>query len=326
MKLRGIDFGPVWAGSGSMGFFSGDEYWFHRHYRKVFGERFCPERLTFVAKTATLSLRRGKKFGEEGNMELADDGVSPKQRRPDCISATPLGFMGGYMLNAVGLSNMGIRWLLIQKEWQKRKDPFFLSFMPVLHDEGMVQETRAFARILKQELLCFRAPVGLQINLSCPNAGADFGKVAGNALAVLDILSELNIPIVPKLSISTPIEAVYEISRHPACDALVCFNTIPYEKHEYVAWQKLFPFGSPLVKYGGGGLSGAPLLPLVCERIRALRGQGITKPINASGGILHPRDVVSAKKAGADGISIATALVFRPWNVRAIYECAHKIF
>lgn len=325
MKLRGIDFGPAWGGSGGTGFF-GEGYWFHLYYRKVFGERFCSERLTFVAKTATLNPRRGKKFGEEGNMKLADDGVSPRQRRPDCISATPLGFVGGYLLNAVGLSNMGIRWLLQQKEWQGRNEPFFISFMPVSHGEDMIHETSAFARILKQELPCFRAPVGLQINLSCPNAGADLGKVDRNVLAVLDILSELNIPIVPKLSISTPLEAIYEISRHPACDALVCFNTIPYGKHESIAWQKFFPFGSPLAKYGGGGLSGKPLLPFVCERIRGLRGLGITKPINASGGILHPRDVVLVKKAGADGISIATALALRPWNVCGIIARAHEIF
>lgn len=325
MKLRGIEFGSAWVGSGGVGFFSGGEYWFHPYYRKIFGKRFCPERLTFVAKTATLNPRRGKKFGEEGNMKLADDGVSPKQRRPDCISATPLGFMGGYLLNAVGLSNMGIRWLLQQKEWQGRNEPFFISFMPVSHGEDMLQETSAFARILRQELPCFRSPVGLQVNLSCPNARADLGKVAQNAFVMLDVLSELNIPLALKFSILTPPEVIYEISRHPACDALVCFNTIPYGKHERIAWRKLFPFGSPLAKYGSGGLSGKPLLPLVCERIRGLRGLGIIKPINASGGILHPRDVDWVKKAGADGISLATALVQRPWRIQSIVERAHNI-
>lgn len=123
-----------------------------------------------------------------------------------------------------------------------------------------------------------------------------------------------------------PIEIIQVLDCHPAVDAFVCFNTIPHGKHESIAWQKLFPFGSPLAKYGGGSLSGKPLLLPVCERISVLRGAGITKPINMSGGITHPRDVILAKKAGADGISVATALARRPWNVRAIIESVHKIF
>lgn len=328
MKLRNIEFGPIWIGSGGMGFF-GEGYWFHKHYRRVFNGRFCPELLTFVAKTATLDLRRGKKFGEEGNMELADDCISPKKMFPHCIAVGPSGFIGGSLLNAVGLSNMGIRWLLQQKEWQRRQNPFFLSFMPIKEDEEGIQETKAFARILRAELPCFfKDVVGLQVNLSCPNAGVDMEKIPKKANVILDVLSDLNIPLAVKVNVLMPIEVAKEIAEHFACDALVCSNTIPYGAHRSINWRRHSSFlgNSPLVKYGGGGLSGKPLLPLVCEWVMEARSSGIAKPINVGGGILHPRDVDAVKRAGADGISIATALALRPWRVHAIYARAYEVF
>ena len=46
MQLRGVDYGPIWAASGALGFF-GEGYWFH-----TFGPSL--DKLTFVAKTVTL--------------------------------------------------------------------------------------------------------------------------------------------------------------------------------------------------------------------------------------------------------------------------------
>lgn len=69
-------FGPVWGASGVRGFF-GEGYW----YQKLF-TRFIPgysfAGATFVAKTVTAN-------PTIGNMPLADDGLSPKEKRPACI-------------------------------------------------------------------------------------------------------------------------------------------------------------------------------------------------------------------------------------------------
>ncbi len=58
MKLRGVEFGKVFAASGMQGFF-GEGYWYHR-FLKPFGLNF--EGITFVAKTTTLNPRAGKIF------------------------------------------------------------------------------------------------------------------------------------------------------------------------------------------------------------------------------------------------------------------------
>lgn len=318
MILRGIDFGPAWIGSSALWFF-GEGHWTHRYYSMLFGRRFCPHEFTFVAKTTTVESRLGKKYGEEGNMELNDD-FTPKQLLPDCISSK---FIAGEMLNAVGLSGPGARKLFERGEWQERTEPFFLSFMTTKKGEEAVSQMREFNGMLWWHMCYFRAPIGLQINLSCPNAGVDLEEAARDACIALDIFAPLGIPLVLKFNVLISVDVVKKITEHPACDAILVSNTIPYGKHASIDW---YSDVSPLAQYGGGGLSGAQLLSPVCEWIKLARKAGITKPINAGGGILCSADVDQVKKAGADGISIATAVTLRPWRLRSILERANEVF
>lgn len=320
MRLRGIDFGPAWIGSSALWFF-GEGHWTHRYYSMVFGRRFCPHEFTFVAKTTTVESRLGKKHGdgEDGNMELNDD-FTPKHLLPDCISSR---FIAGEMLNAVGLAGPGARKLFEQGEWQKRTKPFFLSFMTTRKGDDAVRDMVDFKSMLWLHLCYFHAPVGLQINLSCPNAGVDLEEAARDACVALDIFGALGIPLVLKFNVLISVDVVKKIAEHPACDAILISNTIPYGKHASIDW---YSDVSPLAQYGGGGLSGAQLLSPVCEWIKAARAAGITKPINAGGGILCAEDIDFVKEAGADGISIATAVALRPWRLRSILERAEQVF
>lgn len=329
MVLRGIDFGPIGGGSGALSFF-GEGYWPHKVYKKLFPYAFCPELLTFCAKTMTLPPRRGKRYGEEGNLELAADGVSPKEWFPDCIKMGVRGFLGGYMANAVGLANMGARWLLDQEKWQKRTEPFFLSFASVEKERAdVLLEAKNFRVLIEFWKDAFRAPFGLQVNISCPNTGIDMSTAAYNAEAQLDVFSELGIPLVLKFSTETPVNLICNITKHPACDAIIVSNTIMWGEGRYVEWNKLFGSKgvSPLARYGGGGLSGAPCLPEVRKVIGYLvTRRGFDKPIIASGGISRPRDIDAVKKIGARGVEVATALFTCPWGIRDLVERSHEVF
>lgn len=329
MKLRGIDFRPAWLGSGASGFF-GEGYWFHLPYEILFGSCFCPDEFTFVAKTTTLDPRLGTTPGKDGNMQLADDGVSPKHWFPDCIKAGVRGFLGGYMLNSVGLPGEGARWLLDQGKWQGLRSPSFLSFMSLKDGDAAIDEAVVFRDLLGAYLHGFCAAVGLQINVSCPNANQDLEAAARKATMLLDVFASLGVPLMVKLNALTPVEVACKIAEHPACDAILVSNTIPWgSEGTGIMWSRFFGTKgvSPLRKeYGGGGLSGAPLLPLVCDWIKAAKKAGITKPINAGGGILCAADVDRVKEAGADGISIATAVALRPWRLRSILDRAEKVF
>lgn len=313
MKLRGIDFGHILGASGVQGFF-GEGYWFHK-YLKPFGLDF--EGMTFVAKTTTFNPRTG-------NMTL-DTNFQSKYLFPNCIVVKPF---KGIVLNSVGLSGPGAEVLLKAGQWQKIEKPFFISFISVSdHRHKRLDELREFVRLFKEHLPNFASPVGLQLNFFCPNV-LHVCETVDEIYDSLSIASTLDIPLMPKLNVLFPLELVKEISEHPHCDALCISNTIPWGKlPNKINWKGLFGSDvSPLAHYGGGGLSGKPLLPLVAEYVAQIRERGINKPINAGGGILSMRDVYSLYDAGADSIFLGSIAILRPWRVKGIIRKTNKLF
>jgi len=311
MRLRDIDFGPVWDASGVRGFF-GEGYWYHR-WLKPIGLSFKGS--TFVAKTTTLAPRKG-------NMELAEDGLSPKRRRPDCVVVK---LRQGAALNAVGLSGPGAEALFADGRWQAREEPFFLSFMAVGDTlSKRLDELNGFMRIFERHRAEFRAPVGLQINLSCPNTGHDFSEIEHEAVMMLAHAASLGIPLVPKFSVVTPFAIVARAARHQACDAVCVSNTIPWGQVDADLRNEIFgALESPLAEYGGGGLSGAPLFPIVRAWLLRAAVMGFPKPINAGGGILSPADARTLLELGAASVFVGSAAFLRPWRVASIIRAAH---
>lgn len=315
MQLRGIDFGPVLDASGVEGFFG--EGWWYDKFLYPFGLNF--KGCTFVAKTTTLLPRKG-------NLPLKEDGITPKGLKPKCVK---INFFKGIILNAIGLSGPGARALFEDGRWQKRRNPFFLSFMSIATTpEERRMELKSFVELLANYLPGFNAPVGLQINYSCPNVGLKQEKLIEEVRDGLKIASVLNVPLMPKFNLTIPVEIAKEISDDPNCDALCISNTIPWRQlPEKIDWQSLFGTNvSPLAHLGGGGLSGKPLLPLVTDWVDKARKIGITKPINAGGGILSPNDVDLLYKAGASSIFIGSIVALRPWRVLKTIEKAYKVF
>ena len=307
MDLKEIPFGRVFAASGVQGFF-GEGYWFHDPL-KHFGLDF--DNTTFVAKTTTLKPR-------PGNMPLQSD-FTPRERMPECIHARPL---RGVALNAIGLSGPGAEVLFKTGRWQKRVDPFFISFMSTAASRSeRNEELIEFVKLFEFYLPDFYAPVGLQINYSCPNVGLHVDELLQEVEAGLLVASLLDIPLMPKFNVMLPVEAAREIGNHPLCDALCISNTIPYgQLPDKIDWQKLFGSVSPLEKFGGGGLSGKPLLPLVLDWLERVRSIGFDKPINAGGGILSVADGEKVLQAGADSIFLGSVAFMRPWRVRGIVK------
>jgi dihydroorotate dehydrogenase len=302
MKLRGIPFGNVLAASGVQGFF-GEGYWFHP-YLRPFGLDFS--NFTFVAKTTTLAAR-------SGNLPLRDD-FTPRELMPNCIYEKP---WQGIALNALGLSGPGAAALLQTDRWQARQKPFFISFMSVDKTaQGRLDELKGFVELFRRYLPQFRAPVGLQINYSCPNVGLHLHGLVDEVGEGLSIASRLEIPLMPKFNVMLPPKIAKEIGDDPLCDALCISNTIPYgQLPDRIDWEKLFGPVSPLAHYGGGGLSGKPLLPLILEWLTEIRSMGFTKPINAGGGILSLDDARRVAYAGADSIFLGSIAFLRPWRV-----------
>lgn len=314
MRLRDVEFGAVWDASGVRSFF-GEGYRHHR-YLRPFGLRF--DGATFVAKTTTLDARAG-------NMPLRNDGITPAAWKPRCIVVQP---WHGIVLNAVGLSGPGAAALLALNRWQQRTTPFVLSFMSVAATvEARWRELDSFVHLLAARLPSFRAPVALQMNFSCPNVGVRHTQVVEEVHVALGIAAKLKIPLIPKLSVETTIAAAHEIANHPLCDALCVSNTIPFgHLPNRIRWQRYFGYRpSPLHEFGGGALSGRPLLPLVAEWVHAARAHGIQKPINAGGGILAPRDVDVLHMAGASSVFLGSIAILRPWRIAKTIAYANRL-
>lgn len=319
MKLRGIDFGPCLDASGVRGFF-GEGYWFHPILQPL-GLNFSGS--TFVSKTTTF-------FPNTGNMPMIKNRRSfvPSEWFPKCIWMSRREQIA---LNAVGLSGPGAK-TLFEMGLLKRSGPFMISFMPVGNSpQKRAAECFSFTELLFDTLSAMSElpQVGLQINISCPNTGHDTKKIIKEALVFLNITKALDIPLMVKINLLVPINAMKAIADHPECDAICLTNTLPFgELPASVPWEKLFPNGSPLKEFGGGGLSGEPLFRLVVEYVDEARQRGINIPFNAGGGILKPNNVdtlvEAGLKRGRDSIFVGSVAMLRPWRVRGVINRAHQ--
>lgn len=328
-------FGSVWAASGAQGTF-GEGY--RDHWLRRLGGM-CFWFVTFVAKTVTA-------HENKGNTELKADGFTPLEFIPRTIFITPWLWWHNICLNSFGLSNAGIGAALRDGRWQKRKKPFMLSFMPVGEKDTWIDQAIYFVDTLQREIGYFKGAVALQFNASCPNVGKNPLELAPFMKEILDILAKLGIPILVKINAQFPIDLAKELSAHRTCSGIIMGNTLPFgaklpDDWPQVDWVKYFgtdkPEESPLArrfpKTSGetdpskaGGLSGAPLLPIVCHWIRKAREAGITCHINAGGGILSPRGAFRAWHAGADSISLGMISAFRPWMMLPTILFAHALF
>ncbi|OGG72858.1 hypothetical protein A3A38_01290 [Candidatus Kaiserbacteria bacterium RIFCSPLOWO2_01_FULL_53_17] len=316
--LRGVNCEPIWTASGAQGFF-GEGYPYHRLLKLFFPWGFSFKGSTFVAKTTTLMPR-------QGNLPLKRDGITPREWLPKCVVVKPLQKVA---LNAVGLSGPGALALFETKRWQEYRRPFFVSFMSVEKDpDARLKELEEFLELFRRYHPAFKAPVGLQVNFSCPNVGLHPGKLVGEVRKALDLADakvSLRVPVVPKFNALLPISAAKEIASHRRCDALCVSNTIPWGALPHrIDWQDLFGSSeSPLKKYGGGDLSGAPLLSIVRDWVTEARAAGITKHINAGGGILCADDVRTLFRAGASSVFVGSAVMLCPWRLQSIIRTAH---
>ncbi|MFA5024455.1 MAG: hypothetical protein WC523_05900 [Patescibacteria group bacterium] len=317
MKLRGIEFRNAFAASGTLNFF-GNGWWYHFWYKLLFPGFKKLLTCTFVAKTTTFDPR-------PGNMPLKPN-LQPKKLLPDCIKVYPF---KGIALNAVGLSGPGAIALFATNIWQNRTEPFFISFMAVgKTKKDRLEETKKFVVLFQKELPKFQAPVGIQVNMSCPNTGHRTDDLAPETFETLQLFAALGIPVDLKVNTLFDIALLKEIEESGLCDIITVSNTVPYGTYNNdINWRRLLGRStSPLEKYGGGGLSGKVIFPIVIQRIRRMRREGIKMPIKGSGGIMSRREVELMWAAGVNAIEFATVSMIRPWQIKKIVDRADKLF
>ncbi len=316
LTLRGKNYGSVFCAPGALGFF-GEGYPYHK-MAKYFGMSW--RGTGFVSKTITYPAR-------EGNMPLQSDRLTPVERlMPRCIVVKPF---SGHVLNAVGLSGPGAEWALGTGRWQQRIDPFMISFMSVAGSaDERLAETQKFVELLKGQLPYFRGKPAIQANRACPNSGHLPDDFYEETTEMLNLLGELDIPVVVNFNPTVPVDVMQATAAHDVCDALWIANTIPWGDPR-IDWEKIFGSNeSPLAARdlqvaGGGGLSGPACLPWTAETVKSARKAGITKPIVAGNGIQRARDVEwlrNPEAINADAVAIGCVGMVRPWRMRNIIK------
>jgi dihydroorotate dehydrogenase len=321
--LRGIDFGPVQDATGARGFFSGEEYPYHKIWKIVFGWLgFDLTGSTRVPKTSVLLKRPGK-------AKTLQDLITWIGFFQKCIFVD---IFNVNAINAVSLTGPGLEALLMKGVWQKWTESFFLSVMSIADSkEERLAEHRKMFDLLKKHLPAFLANIGLQINVSCPNTGGDVATYASEAREILDIYAPLGIPLVIKLSVETPVEVAVKIAEHSECDAIVMGNTLKYGQHAPKSfWKNLYGLVSPLIERGVGlvgGLSGNALYPFIYEWIQEADTVGFPKPIIAGGGIINRKRIRElAKFDCVKAVALGTVIIARPWRLRGMIKEGYKQF
>ncbi|KKT25628.1 MAG: hypothetical protein UW11_C0025G0012 [Parcubacteria group bacterium GW2011_GWA2_43_9b] len=336
MIINGIDFGRIFWASGAENFFgpgegTGHGWWYDR-YLKILSSRLVPmDYPTLITKTTPT-------FEKAGNMKL-DKNLQPEEIFPDCMRLYP---WQGVALNAVGLSSPGAEYLFKMNGWQSINRPFFLSHMAVeATKEGQISEIEKFALLLKKYQPYFIAPVGLEENFTCPNVGhnvSETQKLEDRIFYSLEALAEmeLGIPIFVKLNVLVSAQTMVKVARSGLCSGLSISNTVPFGAlPERIPWKKLFGTDkkeeSPLAKYGGGGLSGWPLVDLTCEKIADFRQEEPDFPVIGGGGLNcrwfwrnTKKDIDKYVKAGATALAFGTGKLLRPFYLGPAFRYAEK--
>lgn len=324
MQLGGIAFSPVMNASGAQGFF-GEGYPFH-YWWHFAGLTFRKCGLT--TKTTTMQPRLRPDLGQ-GNMPMKEDGITPKEFFPRCIVARP---RHGVTLNAVGLSGPGAPELLRRNRWQQhRGGPLMVSFMSVAPSVAdRLDELDEFVSLLSPTVHQWNSPVGLEVNVSCPNVDveADPTHQVDEIGQSLDRTARLRVPVQIKINALMSPAAAAQFATHEACAAITMGNTLPWgKKPDRIDWAFLFgSLKSPLAHLKGGGLSGKPLAPIVAEWIAAASDCGVHKPIWACGGIYSAKELRAMKAAGASGVQLGTVAILRPWRMRTLIRYANELF
>src|SRR3989344_5942663 len=195
MKMNGIEFGNAYQASGATNFF-GEGFWFHKPLRLL---GLTWKGTVFVSKTATLNSRAG-------NMPTRKDGCTPQKWFPDCVYVD---LKKEVVLNAVGLTNLGLGALLEKKIWQQRCAPFGISVTST--GKSLKEQTDDYsgiARLLKMYKPQMPGPFFIQENLSCPNVPeVKHDNTVAEAASSLPILAEVGVPVEVKVSATLAPEA-----------------------------------------------------------------------------------------------------------------------
>jgi dihydroorotate dehydrogenase (NAD+) catalytic subunit len=157
----------------------------------------------------------------------------------------------------------------------------------------------------------------LEMNVSCPNVkagGHTFGQDPDVLFEVVSAVRKATaLPLLVKLAPNVPSMAPYaKACEEAGADALSMINTIPAMVID-VERRK------PVLANVTGGLSGRAVHPVAVKAVYDAR-KATALPILAMGGVYSARDAIEFLLAGADAVSVGSAMFTDPSAVAKIHD------
>ena len=242
-----------------------------------------PNEFTVITKTLTLN-------PVEGNLRM----LYPWR----CVRLIPNG-----VVNAVGLSNLGLEWWISKKYNVVRSKGYkvLVSIMPSDENQG---------RNMAYSLEKCKDIKGIHINVSCPNVSRE-NNLELICETVLSVVSNTSHPVIVKLSFADDYVRICR-ELNGLVSAFELINTVPYPL--------VFPGQqSPLSKYNlVGGVSGEPIRNFAIEALQKVKAAGVETPIMSGGGISTLEDVRIRESHGASAFVLGSIFLRKPWRPNQI--------
>ena len=227
--------------------------------------------------------------------------VKPRSgRATPRMAETPSG-----MLNSIGLQGPGI-------------DLFLENDIPWLREQGariivsIAGETVEDYAVLARKIRPVQGISALEVNISCPNVENRGQVFACNPDTASEAISAVRrniggeLPIIAKLSPDvTDIASIAKSVVDAGADGLALINTL---LGMVIDTNTL----SPRLSQRTGGLSGPAIRPIAVRAIYQVRAALPDTPIVGMGGVLSGRDAFELVLAGANAISVGTAIFGNP--------------
>lgn len=199
---------------------------------------------------------------------------------------------GGWV-NAFGWCNVGIDAYLRDYYPRTRDQRVIISLGGFSADEFTALVDRVNAAVPAGEI------AAVEFNVSCHNVNFDFATILQDVLD--EAVSRSNHPVILKLSPDNDYLRNARQAAKAGVAALTAINTVKA--------LRLDPrTGTPFLANRYGGLSGRAIKPIGLRVVSELRESGVTLPIIATGGIRTVDDCREYFWAGADAVSLGSAV------------------
>lgn len=246
-------------------------------------------------------------------------GITGKSLSADPRPGHPNPTMTGtphYFINAVGLSNPGIEEGILElKNYQE------ICTAPIIASifAGSSDEFATLAEKLSNTAVDF-----IELNLSCPNVGKEFGKpFAYSVEAVEEITKKVRAktqkPFSVKLSPNAwNIAELAKAAESSGADAITAVNTVSGMTIDV-------RFRRPVLHNKQGGISGPALFPIALKCVYDIY-EAVKIPIIGTGGVTTGEDALAMIMAGATLVGVGSAVYYRGQDVfKKITEEMEKI-